>query len=199
MGLFANKTLGMLLMFTYRVDAEIELRIFEDRHAEDLYNLTNLNREFLRQWLLWADDIRTVGDSRAFIRDGLKQFAENDGFQAGIWYDGELVGCIGFHRIGWFDRVTEIGYWLGAAYTGQGIMTRACAAMLDYAFNIYHLHRVVIRCAAGNSKSRAIPERLGFTQDGVMRDEIYLHGEYHDHVVYSILADEWRTFRRTNV
>ncbi|MBC8170995.1 MAG: GNAT family N-acetyltransferase, partial [Anaerolineae bacterium] len=59
-------------------------------------------------------------------------------------------------------------------------------------FNSWHLHRVVIRCAAGNTRSRAIPERLGFKLDGIMRDEICIRGQYHDHVVYSLLAHEWR-------
>ncbi|HEX2619356.1 MAG TPA: GNAT family protein [Phototrophicaceae bacterium] len=178
-------------MFTYTVDDELELRILEERHAEDLFNLTEANRNYLNEWLMWADDIRSVADSRQFIRDGLRQFAENDGFQAGIWQYGDLVGCIGFHRINWYDRNTEIGYWLAKACAGKGVMTRSCKVMMDHAFSVWHLHRVVIRCAAGNLKSRAIPERLGFTLDGVMRHEICIHGKYHDHVVYSILTDEW--------
>ncbi len=178
-------------MFSYIIDHELELRMFEERHAEDLFNLTDANRAYLRQWLMWADDIRSVSDSQAFIRDGLRQFAENDGFQAGIWCTGDMVGCIGFHKINWYDRNTEIGYWLARSHTGRGIMTRACRAVIDHAFNVWHLHRLVIRCAAGNSRSRAIPQRLGFRQDGIMRDEILIHGVYHDHVVYSMLADEW--------
>jgi ribosomal-protein-serine acetyltransferase len=184
-------------MFTYRIDDALELRILEERHVEDLFNLIERNRVHLRQWLSWADDNRSVHDVRLFIRDGLRQFADNNGFQAGIWYTGELVGCIGFHSINWYDRNTEIGYWLAWEYTGRGVMTHACRAMVDYAFNVYHVHRVVIRCAAGNVKSRAIPERLGFHQDGVMRHEIYLHGEYVDHVVYSMLADDWWSKRET--
>lgn len=183
-------------MFHYPVDPDLELRILEERHAEDLFNVIEANRFHLRQWLMWTDDNQSVNDVREFIKDGLRQFANNNGFQAGVWYMDDLVGCIGFHSINWFDRNTEIGYWLAKDVTGQGVMTRACRAMVDYAFNVYHLHRVVIRCAAGNSKSRAIPERLGFHQDGVMRDEIYLRGSYVDHVVYSMLAREWRRDER---
>lgn len=178
-------------MFRYEINHQLELRILEERHAEDLFNLVDTNRSHLREWLMWADDNRSVNDVRAFIRDGLRQFADNNGFQAGIWYSGEIAGCIGFHSVNWSDRNTEIGYWLAKDYTGKGMMTDACRAMVRYAFDIYHVRRVVIRCAAGNLKSRAIPERLGFQIDGVMRQEIFLHGEYVDHVVYSMLSAEW--------
>lgn len=178
-------------MFVHTVDHETELRILERRHAEDLFRLTELNRMYLRQWLTWPDDILSLDDSRRFIRSGLRQFADNDGFQAGIWYQGFLVGCLGFHGVDWSNRNTEIGYWLDRASTGQGIMTRCVRSMVDYIFDVWHLHRVEIRCAAGNLRSRAIPERLGFTQDGVLRDEMWLHDRFVDHVVYSTLANEW--------
>ncbi|MCU0497964.1 MAG: GNAT family N-acetyltransferase [Anaerolineae bacterium] len=182
-------------MFIYQIDADLHLQILEERHAEDLFYITDLNRQHIRQFLMWADDIHSVSDSLVYIRDGLRQFADNNGFQCGIWYQNELIGCIGFHRIDWNNRNTEIGYWLARPYTGKGIVTRACAALLDYAFNVWRLHRVEIRCAANNVKSRAIPERLGFIEEGVKRQEIWLHDHYADHVVYGILANEWRDFK----
>lgn len=178
-------------MFTHRIDDSVEIRILEYQHTEDLFNLTDENRQFLREWLMWADDMYSYADSREFVRQGLKQYADNDGFQAGIWVDEALGGCIGFHSIDWNNRTTEIGYWLAQMHTGKGIMSRAVSALLDHAFNTWHLHRVEIRCASGNMKSRAIPERLGFHQDGIMREELWLHDHYVDHVVYSILAPEW--------
>jgi ribosomal-protein-serine acetyltransferase len=192
----AGRHYGENTMFIYTVDHEIELRIFEERHADELYELTDDNRVHLRQWLTWADEMHSIIDTRSFIRDGLRQFADNDGFQAGIWYYGDLVGCIGFHSIDWMNRHTELGYWLARPYTGKGIMTRSVRALSDHAFRVWRLHRVVIRCAYGNTASRAIPERLGFQQDGIMRDEIWLHDHFVDHVVYSLLYDEWRGGKR---
>jgi ribosomal-protein-serine acetyltransferase len=182
-------------MFTHRIDEHLDLRVLDYHHAEELYVLTDENRYFLREWLMWPEDIYSVSDSRDFIRQGLKQYAENDGFQAGMWVDGALAGCIGFHRINWMNRSTEIGYWLAQVHTGRGVMTRAVSALLDHAFEAWKLHRVEIRCAAGNVKSRAIPERLGFHQDGIMRQELWLHDQWVDHVVYSMLAHEWAARR----
>jgi ribosomal-protein-serine acetyltransferase len=62
------------------------------------------------------DHSRTVEDRRNLIRRSLKQFAENSGFQAGIWYDGRLAGMVGYRGIEWQNRSTTLGYWLGKEY-----------------------------------------------------------------------------------
>ncbi|OGF56046.1 MAG: alanine acetyltransferase [Candidatus Fraserbacteria bacterium RBG_16_55_9] len=179
-------------MFICRLDAEAELRLLEDRHATELFLLTDQNRDHLRRWLPWVDVTASIEITRKFIRNALKLFAANRGFQAGIWYQGRLAGVIGYHRIDWFNRKTSIGYWLGASFQGKGLMTKACRALVDYAFHDLKLNRVEIRCAAQNKRSRAIPERLGFTQEGVSRQAEWLYDHYVDHVIYAMLASEWR-------
>ena len=70
-------------------------------------------------------------------------------------------------------------------------MTRACAAMVSYAFREWPLNRVQIRCATGNVRSCAIPQRLGFTREGVIRQSEWLYDHFVDLVLYSMLASEW--------
>jgi len=67
--------------------------------------------------------------------------------------------------------------------------------MLDHAFGELRLNRVEVFCATDNVKSRAIPERLGFKQEDVIRQAEWLTDHYVDHAVYSILAEEWRARR----
>jgi ribosomal-protein-serine acetyltransferase len=62
---------------------------------------------------------------------------------------------------------------------------------VTYAFDQYHLNKVEILCATGNTRSRAIPERLGFTQEGIIRQGERFHDHYNDLVVYGMLASEW--------
>jgi ribosomal-protein-serine acetyltransferase len=62
-----------------RIDEETELRIYEERHAQEVAELVDQNRIYLRQWLPWVDNSRTVEDSKAFIRSSLEQFAQNEG------------------------------------------------------------------------------------------------------------------------
>jgi ribosomal-protein-serine acetyltransferase len=116
----------------------------------------------------------------------------NLGFQCGIWFHGILAGVIGFHGIDWMNRNVEIGYWLGEKFQGQGIMTKTCHALVDYAFYNYELNRVQIRCATGNKKSNAIIERLGFIKEGTTRQAEFLYDHYVDLFVYGMTSDIWK-------
>lgn len=178
-------------MFKFAVDKDIELRLLDLTHASHLFELTDLCRPYLREWLPWLDRTTGIADTESFIEITRKQFAANNGFQAGIWYKGNIAGVIGFHGISWANKSTDIGYWLGEKYRGHGIMTESCRALVNYAFRETKLNRVEIRCAEQNYRSRAIPERLGFQIEGTIRDAEWLYDHYVDHVVYGILAKEW--------
>ncbi|GMQ64664.1 GNAT family N-acetyltransferase [Vallitalea maricola] len=178
-------------MFTYTVDKDIELRILETRHTEECFNLINSEREYLREWLPWVDNTKEIKVVKKYIESGLKQFSNNDGFNCGIWYKGEYAGVIGLIGINWGHKSTSIGYWLGSKFVGKGIMTKSCRVLIEYVFKELGLHRVEIRCAEENIKSRAIPERLGFTEEGKVRESEYLYDHYVNHIVYGILDKEW--------
>jgi len=55
------------------------------------------------------------------------------------------------------------------------------------------MHKVVISCAIDNPRSRAVAERLGFVQEGILRQVGRLRDRYVDIVFYGLLVDEWRT------
>lgn len=179
-------------MVRFGIDDETELRLLKERHAEELFVLMNQNRKYLREWLPWLDTNKSLDDTEEFIKGSLEQFANNSGFQSGIWFRGRLVGVIGYHKIDWANRATSIGYWLGASFQGKGLMTKACRVLVDYAFNEFGLNRVEIRCAVENKKSRAIPQRLGFREEGIIRQAEWLYDRFVDHVVYGMLASEWQ-------
>jgi ribosomal-protein-serine acetyltransferase len=103
-----------------------------------------------------------------------------------------MVGAIGYPRMSWEKRVAEIGYWLDKDMQGKGFITRATKALVTYAFQEYGLNKVEIHAAAENQQSRAIPERLGFTREGTIRQGEWLNGSVHDMVVYGMLASEWQ-------
>ena len=182
-------------MFIHKLTQDTELRLLEERHAEELTNLTDRNREHLRAWLPWVDANRTLEDRKTFIRGALEQFAHNKGLVAGIWYEGRLAGVISYNSIDWENRSTELGYWLGEEYQGKGLVTAACRALVDHAFLELGLNRVVILCATENKKSCAIPERLGFRREGVQRQAVWLYDRFDDHVTYAALASDWQTQR----
>ena len=178
-------------MFEFVVDDAVVLKLLEYRDAERLFELTDSSRLYLREWLPWVDGTKNAEDTKSFIEMTKKQFASNNGFQAGIWYKGNLAGVIGFHGMNGANRSTSIGYWLGERFQGSGVMTKSCKALIEYAFRELKLNRVEIRCAEKNLRSRAIPERLGFVNEGMIREAEWLYDHFVDHVVYGVLAREW--------
>lgn len=166
------------------------LRLLEEADAHELHELIDANRDHLARWMPWAAR-QALDDTLSFIRGTREQLASNDGFQAVIVDDGRIVGVAGFHGVSWDHRATSIGYWLAEPMQRRGIMTHAVRALVDHAFRAWRLHRVEIRAAVGNRRSRAIPERLGFIEEGIAREAELVGGRYLDQAIYSMLAGSW--------
>ncbi len=171
------------------VDDGLELRLVEERDAEEIFRATEANRAYLREWLPWVDSTRSVEDTRAFIERSLEQVRLSDGFQCRILAEGRFVGMIGYLYHDWKNLRTEIGYWLRQEAQGRGVMTRATGALVGFAFENLGLNRVEIRAATDNRRSRSVPERLGFVQEGVLREAAWLNDHFIDLVVYAKLRN----------
>jgi ribosomal-protein-serine acetyltransferase len=167
--------------------ADCHLRPLEEADAPELYALIDANRDYLARWMPWAPG-QTLEGTLEFVRATRKQLADNDGFQAAIVRGGRIVGVCGFHAVNRQHRSTSIGYWLDEREQGQGIMTRSVRALVDLALHEWKLNRVEIRAAPENHRSRAIPERLGFSQEGVLKEAERVGERYLDSVVYGIVA-----------
>lgn len=184
--------MAILPILHIQINADLELRTIEERDAQQIFALTDTNRLYLRQWLPWVDGTRSVEDTSAFIRTLNIQRTSNGSFGCVILYRHQIAGTISFHLIDWSNRRVEIGYWLGATFQGKGLMTSACKAMVAYAFDEWQLNKVEIRCATANTQSCAIPQRLGFTLEGIIRQAEWLYDHYVDLKVFGILQTEWR-------
>ncbi len=168
--------------------------MFTEQDTEELYLLTVGSRDHLRKWLSWLDDFYSLEHSLRYIRRSFESFASLGGFPTSfaIVYQGKIAGTIGFNHVSEIHRNASIGYWLGKPYEGKGIMSRSFPVVVDYGFHRLNLHRIEVRVATENSRSRAIPERFGFTQEGILREAEKLGNRYVDHVLYSMLAKEWQ-------
>ena len=178
-------------MFRAILRPGVDLRLLEERHSSLIYALVDQNREHLREWFGWVDATNCEDDILAFIRRSLEQFASNTGFAAGIWDQDRYAGNITLHKVDWLNRRAEIGYWLGREFQGQGIVTEACRAVTRHALVELELNRVEIRCATNNTRSKAIPLRLGYTLEGVLRQAELVGERYADLEVYSMLRSEF--------
>ena len=86
-------------MFRHVIDDNIELRLVDRDHSEEMFKSIDSSREHLRKYLPWVDITKSSDDTKAFIESSKKQYAANNGFNAGIWYKGQFAGVIGYHDI----------------------------------------------------------------------------------------------------
>ena len=179
-----------------RLDANgsVELRQVAEEDAKELTELIDKNRSHLREWLPWLDNSNGIEDTARFIGRSVEQADDQNGYTFGILYDGMLAGVIGQHYIDSLNRKTELGYWLDSGHQGRGIATRATALVTGYSFKRQGCNRVILHCALNNRKSRAVAERLGFIQEGILREAEWLYDHYVDLVLYSMLKRDWRDF-----
>ena len=178
-------------MFSRKVAPDIEIRLFELKDAETVFAVVERNRAYLREWLPWVDFTASADNIRNFIVRVREQFETGRGPQAGIWIRGEFAGSVGCHPIDWPNKNCSIGYWIEERYQGKGIMTRCCTTLIDYLFRDLGLHRVTIQCGTDNRRSCAIPERLGFTREGLTRDGEWVNDHWVDLVVWGMLEQDW--------
>ena len=179
-------------MFSQRVDERTELRLPDPAYAEELTEVVRRNLGHLGRWMQWAVEGYSVEDARDFVRRNLRQFADGQGFAALIFHEGRLAGTVGLNTINWANRKAEVGYWLDAELQGRGIVTRSCRALVGHCFRGLGLNRVEMYVGTENARSRRIPERLGFREEGVLRQGEWLHDHYVDLVLYAMLAAEWK-------
>ena len=162
---------------------------FEKLHkdlAQELFELTDENRAYLREWLPWLDHTNCVADTLSFIEStekGHPTFA--------VILGQKICGVAGFHHIDYTNKHASIGYWLAEQYIGKGIITRAVKHLLQMGFDEYELNKIEIRCATGNIRSRAVAERLGFTHEATLKQREWLYSRFVDHAVYSVLASDF--------
>lgn len=178
-------------MLTHELATGARLRLPEEADADALHAVVEANREHLARWLPWAA-AQTADGTLEWIRTARRRLTDDRGIELIIEDGGAIVGAAGTSDVSWRDRSAAVGYWLAEEAQGRGTMTATVRAIVDHAFGHWHLHRVEIRAAPENARSRAVAERLGFTAEGTLRQVERIGDRYVDHVVYGMLAAEWR-------
>src|SRR5829696_114242 len=105
-------------MFEYKIDERTELRLLALDHARQFFELVHQNRRHIGEWMFWVGDDYSLRDAEQHIRIALEKSVANNGFEAGIWFEHRLAGCVRYNYIDWAHKNTELGYWLGAAFQG---------------------------------------------------------------------------------
>ncbi|MDU0355250.1 GNAT family protein [Paraglaciecola aquimarina] len=180
------------------VSADITIRLLLPSDDSQLFSLLEANRSDLKQWLPWLDLVTNLSQTQTFIETAIYQHCHSEASNFAIFYQHELVGLAGFNTFDFQNKFASLGYWLAKNHRGRGIISQVVVKLLDYGFSDLALHKIEIKCAQGNTKSEAIAKRLGFVYEGRFRQCEWLYDHYVDHLVYSILFEEYCT-RRTSL
>jgi len=176
------------------VDDEITLRWPVMADADEMFALIEANRTYLARWLPWAPD-HTLEKERQWVEGRIQAKVDGTGSPPLLIYQGSLVGLTGVNCKDLLNRSGSLGYYLAEAFQGRGIITRACRGALPYAFDTLGMNRVQISANLANTRSLAIPRRLGFVHEGTIREVEFLNGRFQDSASYSMLASEWAKLR----
>jgi RimJ/RimL family protein N-acetyltransferase len=153
----------------------------------------------LHQWLPWARLDYEHGDTTAFIRDSMQAWKEDRAWDYSIRFKSDPdrhVGNVSMWTVSKLGKIAEFGYWVRSDVASQGVCTEAVRRLLEEAFTAMGYHKVTLRIAVGNVASDRVADKLGFTREGVLREELLIRGNWVDHSLWSLLDREYRALRR---
>lgn len=171
------------------------LRSLAIEDAEEMVQLLVRNREY---WSVYEpthrDSYFTAAVQREKIRESIYQARENREYSVGIFEHetNKLVGHIsvyGIKRIPFLSAL--IGYSIDEAYIGKGIATEAVQLMTVCVFEQLRLHRVEAYVSPENVGSIRVLEKAGFRQEGLLKEFLYINGEWKDHYYYAMIEGEF--------
>jgi ribosomal-protein-serine acetyltransferase len=178
-------------MLKIEVDKEIHLRVPSIEDAPEYFAVLDNNRDYISVYDVSRTNTRSIEDAEKVIARWMKAADEGTSFQFLIEYRGAIVGSLGAMNLKEPERTANLGYWLSEDVQGRGIMTRSCRAIVRHLFEELEMNCIEVWAAITNIRSRAIPERLGFKLDGLLRERVLENGQHRDAAVYSMLAREW--------
>lgn len=147
--------------------------------------------EVVRYWsgAPWTEPAR----AEDYIAGGIRDIADGSAMRLGVELaaSGAWVGQVSLYNFDAQNRRCDIGYALMRAHWGRGYIGEALAALLQFGFDTLDLHRVEADIDPRNDASRRAVERLGFKEEGLLRERWLVNGEVCDTVFYGLLRREW--------
>ena len=178
------------------------LQRFSRRDHNTLDDAIRSSLPDLNQWLPWARLDYEHGDTNAFIRDSLQAWKEGRAWDYSVRLKEQPdrhIANVSMWTVSQLGKIAEFGYWVRSDEISKGICTEAVGRLLEEAFTSLSYHKVTLRIAIGNDASDRVAEKLGFTREGVLREELLIRGNWIDHSLWSLIDREYRSLHRSRV
>ena len=177
------------------VTERLILRRFNRRDVGPLVESVHASLSALNEWLPWAHPGYRRDDAANYVHDSLEAWKDGRAHDYAIRRKTEArrhLGNISIWPVSRLTRTGEIGYWIRSDDTAKGLATEATAAVVRVGFEDLGYHKLVLRIAIGNTASERVAEKLAFTREGVLREELLIRGRWVDHTLFSMLDREYQ-------
>lgn len=169
------------------IDSSLSLHHPNPDWAKTIFEIIDEERAHLEKWLPWVDKTISEKDTLSFLKEARAFNKYGQNLTTFIFLHQQIIGSVAFNRFDKKNNSGEVGYWLRQGFQGKGLMTKACATLIQFGFEKRHLNRIEIKVASSNTKSKAIPQRLGFQHEGTLREAIFRNEQYHDLDIFAKL------------
>lgn len=178
----------------------VVVRPWQAGDGQALFEAVDESREHILPYLPWGPSHESPEATEAMVRRWHANWLTREDMVLAILNHDEshVLGGTGIHRIDWNVSSFEIGYWIRESEHQKGYVTEAVRLVIKMICDYMQPSRIHIRCATSNSRSIAIPQRLGFTHEGTLRNTIRdTQGNLHDIETFSLIPGEFdRPFTR---
>ena len=171
----------------------VRLRPIQRRDAKRWMQLRELNKAWLTEWEATAPfpDRYPAPTFRQSVKRLIADAHAGRALPFIVEYNGTFVGQLNVSDISYGShRGCHFGYWIDQTASDRGIMTAACALVTDYLINELELHRVEVAIRPENEPSNRLIQRLGFRYEGMRPRFLHINGEWRDHNIYVMTAEE---------
>jgi len=170
----------------------IHIRPYEPDDSAGLYAAAVESVADVFPWLPWCHPRYSLAEAEEWARSRPRLFKGGEAYDFVITdSSGRFLGACGLNQINRDHRFANLGYWVRSADAGRGVASTAVRQLAAFAFSRTDILRLEIVCALGNTRSQRAAEKSGAIREGVLHDRLFLHGQSHDAVVYSILRSTW--------
>lgn len=126
----------------------------------------------------WFEDLSATKDTYSFAIETLE--------------DKKYIGGCGINHIDWKNSVATVGIFIGDKdYLGKGYGTDAMNILIKFIFEQVNINKIKLHVFSFNIRAIKSYEKCGFKQEGVLRQEVFRNGQYHDDIVMGLLKEEY--------